>query len=159
MDLKSSARDREAFSKLLATADVLIESFRPGVMSRLGLGLESLRLQYPRLIVCSVSGMIACASRELPGLLIARPACPLPFPAHSRPPPLHLSPGYGQTGPLALAAGHDINYMARAGAFDLMDPASIAPLPVQVADLLGGAWPAALQIGKACFSCAQRETL
>lgn len=58
-----------------------------------------------------------------------------------------ISAGYGQTGPLAKAAGHDINYVARAGVFDMMPPSTLSPLPVQVADLMGGSWPAALQIG------------
>lgn len=47
---------REAFLKLLETADVLIVNFRSGVMERLGLGIESLRKRYPGLIVCSITG-------------------------------------------------------------------------------------------------------
>lgn len=47
---------REALLRLVDQADVLIESFRPGVMSRLGLAHETLRERNPRLIVCSISG-------------------------------------------------------------------------------------------------------
>lgn len=41
---------------LLATADVLVEQFRPGVMERLGLGYEQLRRENEGLIYCSISG-------------------------------------------------------------------------------------------------------
>ena len=50
------ARDRATFDVLLEHADVLVESFRPGVVERLGFGPEDLRKRYPRLIVCSISG-------------------------------------------------------------------------------------------------------
>ena len=44
------------FLQLVETADVLLESFRPGVMERLGLGYETLAGKNPRLIYCSLSG-------------------------------------------------------------------------------------------------------
>ncbi len=47
---------REAFFKLAQTADVLIESFRPGVTERLGIDEATMRRQNPRLIYCSISG-------------------------------------------------------------------------------------------------------
>jgi CoA:oxalate CoA-transferase len=47
---------KEIFQKLVATADVLVENFRPGVMARLGLGYETLREINPRLIYCAISG-------------------------------------------------------------------------------------------------------
>jgi alpha-methylacyl-CoA racemase len=50
------ARGREALLRLVASADVLIESFRPGVLARLGLAHETLRERNPRLIVCAISG-------------------------------------------------------------------------------------------------------
>lgn len=53
IDLKQS---RESFLKLVATTDVLIEGFRPGVMDRLGLGYETLRAEYPRLIYVALTG-------------------------------------------------------------------------------------------------------
>lgn len=46
----------EILRKLVATADVLIENFRPGVMDRLGLGAAALMELNPRLIYCAVSG-------------------------------------------------------------------------------------------------------
>ena len=52
-DLKSEA-GVAAFRKLAATADVLVESFRPGVMDRLGVGYDSLGADLPRLVYCSV---------------------------------------------------------------------------------------------------------
>ena len=42
--------------RLAATADVLIEAFRPGVMERRGLGAEKLRADNPRLVYCSLTG-------------------------------------------------------------------------------------------------------
>jgi CoA:oxalate CoA-transferase len=50
------ARGKEAFHKLVATTDVLVENFRPGVMERLGLGYEALLAHKPRLIYCAISG-------------------------------------------------------------------------------------------------------
>ncbi len=44
------------FLRLLKTADVLVENFRPGVMARLGLGYEALKADHPRLIYCAISG-------------------------------------------------------------------------------------------------------
>ena len=42
--------------QLAGRADVLIESFRPGVAARLGIGHKALRERYPRLVYCSLSG-------------------------------------------------------------------------------------------------------
>ncbi|WPB56880.1 CoA transferase [Xylophilus sp. GOD-11R] len=55
LDLKQP-RGKEIFRRLVATADVLVENFRPGVMQRLGLGYESLLESQPRLIYCAISG-------------------------------------------------------------------------------------------------------
>lgn len=99
MDLKNE-RERESFHELVRGADVLMESFRPGVMSRLGLGYEHLQPLNPRLVYCSLSG-------------------------------------FGTGVPLESAAGHDINYLARAGA--LHHGNGVAPsLNVQMADGAGG---------------------
>lgn len=77
VDLKSpSAQDR--VRTLVAGADVLLESFRPGVLERLGLGRQLLTEANPRLIHCALSG-------------------------------------FGQNGPLARKAAHDLNYMAAGG--------------------------------------------
>ena len=54
LDLK----DPEAIAilkKMVADADILVESYRPGVMDRLGLGYETLKELNPRLIYCSIS--------------------------------------------------------------------------------------------------------
>jgi len=95
---------REAFSRLAARYDVLVESFRPGVMKRLGLGYDALAERNPRLVYCAITG-------------------------------------YGQTGPLADRAGHDLNYLARAGVLGVSGPTGGPPqVPgVQVADVGGGA--------------------
>ena len=47
---------REIFLKLVGTADVVVENFRPGVMERLGLGYDRLRSARPDLICCAISG-------------------------------------------------------------------------------------------------------
>ncbi|HKX95392.1 MAG TPA: CoA transferase [Methylibium sp.] len=77
-DLKDEAQ-RARVHELVAQADVLVESYRPGVMARLGLDYASLRERFPRLVYVSLSG-------------------------------------YGQEGPWARLPGHDINYLAAAGA-------------------------------------------
>ncbi|MGB9825467.1 MAG: CaiB/BaiF CoA transferase family protein [Desulfofundulus sp.] len=107
-------RGREIFLRLVREYDVLIESFRPGVMERLGLGYDVLSAENPRLVFCSLSG-------------------------------------YGQDGPYSRRPGHDINYMAIAGALGLTGHRAGPPvLPgVQVADLSGGLM-AAVGILAAC---------
>lgn len=47
---------RAAFERLVARADVVMESFRPGVMERLGVGPERLRAMNERLVYCAISG-------------------------------------------------------------------------------------------------------
>jgi crotonobetainyl-CoA:carnitine CoA-transferase CaiB-like acyl-CoA transferase len=74
LDLKSDT-GRETLSALIVDADILLESFRPGVLARLGFDRDKLDSLNPRLIHCALSG-------------------------------------YGQEGPYALRAGHDINYCA-----------------------------------------------
>jgi crotonobetainyl-CoA:carnitine CoA-transferase CaiB-like acyl-CoA transferase len=54
LDLKKPD-DREALLRLVDTADVFLESFRPGVAERLGVGAEALRARNPRLVYCSIS--------------------------------------------------------------------------------------------------------
>jgi len=54
-DLKADT-GREAFLALAKDADVVIESFRPGVVDRLGIGYEALRAVNPRIVLCSTSG-------------------------------------------------------------------------------------------------------
>ncbi len=50
------AGDNAFLHRLLAAADVLIEGFRPGTLSRLGFDLTALRVRHPGLIICSISG-------------------------------------------------------------------------------------------------------
>ncbi len=97
-DLKDE-RDRRAVLKLCASADVVMEGFRPGVMDRMGLGYELLSSRNPRLIYVAITG-------------------------------------FGQD---ALRAGHDINYLALAGALDLIGwPAGPLAIPgFQIADIGG----------------------
>jgi alpha-methylacyl-CoA racemase len=111
LDLASDD-DKATFLALVARADVVIESFRPGVLEKLGLAPAVLLSENPSLVVCRISG-------------------------------------FGQEGPLAKRAGHDLGYAARAGVLGMMKAPST--LPVQVADLCGGAWPAALQIVAALY--------
>jgi formyl-CoA transferase len=55
LDLKSPL-GVEVLKKLVATADVLVENYRPGVAKRLGVDYETLRAINPRLVYCSISG-------------------------------------------------------------------------------------------------------
>ncbi len=104
LDLKKP-EGREACKRLVASYDVLFDQFRPGVLSRLGLGHEELRKENERLIICCLTG-------------------------------------YGQTGPLAHRAGHDLNYLARSGILSTQGPVGGPPqVPgVQLADISGGMW-------------------
>jgi len=107
LDLKLPA-GHAAFVRLAAKADVVVESFRPGVMDKLGLGYAALAAHNPNLVMCSISG-------------------------------------YGQTGPYAHRAGHDLDYIALAGVLAMTGDAGGPPrMPgVQIADLAGGAlWSA-----------------
>jgi alpha-methylacyl-CoA racemase len=55
LNLKEEA-GREVLLRLVREYDVLLESFRPGVMDRLGVGPERLRRENPRLVYCAISG-------------------------------------------------------------------------------------------------------
>ncbi len=55
LNLKSP-QGREIFLRMLRQADVVLESFRPGVMERLGLGYEQLKDIHPGLVYCAISG-------------------------------------------------------------------------------------------------------
>jgi crotonobetainyl-CoA:carnitine CoA-transferase CaiB-like acyl-CoA transferase len=103
LDLKRAGA-RSVLAALLERADVLLESFRPGTLGRLGLDPRELARRFPRLVVCSLSG-------------------------------------FGQEGPEAGRAGHDLTYQAMAGT---LAPAGRAPA-VPVADV-AGAWSAATAI-------------
>jgi len=119
LNLKSE-EGRELFKRLAATADVVVEGNRPGVMDRLGLGWETLRAIRPGLVLCSITG-------------------------------------YGQDGPFAQRAGHDLNYMATAGALSLNAGPGGAPHPlaVQVADIGAGGVGAAAAILSALLAVAR----
>lgn len=119
IDLKTEA-GVAAVRRLVATAQVLVESFRPGVLARLGLGWEQARAINPALIYCSITG-------------------------------------YGQEGPLAQKAGHDINYQCMGGVVgqNSIDGSRPSPGAVPVADLGGGALTSAVGILAALYD-AQR---
>lgn len=50
------ARGQDVLKRLVKTADVFVENYRPGVLDRLGLGYEVLRAENPALIYCAISG-------------------------------------------------------------------------------------------------------
>ncbi|TKC20161.1 CaiB/BaiF CoA transferase family protein [Robertmurraya kyonggiensis] len=67
LDLKSE-NGKTIFLELVMTADVLIESFRPGVMERLNLGYEVLKSYNPKLIYCAITGYGQTGPlRDVPG--------------------------------------------------------------------------------------------
>lgn len=55
LDIRTPA-GKEILGRLIASADVLVENFRPGTMARLGFGFEQVHAKYPALIYCSISG-------------------------------------------------------------------------------------------------------
>jgi len=89
--------------RLVGEYDIVIEQFRPGVMAKLGLDYESLKMTNPSLIYCSLTG-------------------------------------YGQTGPMRNRAGHDINYLARAGVAACSGRKETGPglCGIQIADVASG---------------------
>ena len=64
LDLKSP-EGKAAFLSLVPKYDVLVESFRPGVMDKLGLGYQTLSKLHPSLIYCSISGFGATGPDRL----------------------------------------------------------------------------------------------
>jgi crotonobetainyl-CoA:carnitine CoA-transferase CaiB-like acyl-CoA transferase len=118
LDLKRDD-DRARCLDLARDADALVESFRPGVAERLGLGYGAVRERNPTIVYCSVSG-------------------------------------YGALGPLAPLPGHDVNYLAYAGA---LRPSGGEPRQptVPMADLAGGL-AAALTIAAACLGARLHGT-
>ena len=55
LNLKSDG-GREALLRLVREADVVLESFRPGVLDRLGVGYEALKAENPQIIHCAITG-------------------------------------------------------------------------------------------------------
>lgn len=91
LNLKSEAGIKAA-RKLIDTADIVIEGFRPGVMEKLGLGPAVFESSNSKLIYGRMTG-------------------------------------WGQTGPLSQAAGHDINYIAITGALGAIGTKDSGPVP------------------------------
>ena len=101
VDLKQAAGVETALT-LVAAADLLIESFRPGVAERLGIGPDACWQRRPQLVYGRMTG-------------------------------------WGQDGPLARAAGHDIGYIAPTGALHAIGAADGAPqIPVNLLGDFGG---------------------
>jgi alpha-methylacyl-CoA racemase len=110
-DLKAP-EGREAFLRLADTADVIIESFRPGVVSKLGIAYDAVSARNPRVVYCSTTG-------------------------------------FGQDGPHAHWAGHDLNYLGVGGYLDCTGPAENGGPPIPgatVADSAGGGMHAVMAI-------------
>ena len=101
LNLKDSA-DLDLVWRLLDSADVVLDPYRPGVAERLGLGPEPVRERNPRLVFVRMTG-------------------------------------WGQTGPLAHAAGHDINYISIAGALGALgEEGEFPPIPLNLVGDYGG---------------------
>jgi crotonobetainyl-CoA:carnitine CoA-transferase CaiB-like acyl-CoA transferase len=67
VDLKH-AKGRAIVDKLVATADVVTENFRPGALDKIGLGYEALSARHPRLIYCTLKGFLAGPYDHRPAL-------------------------------------------------------------------------------------------
>jgi len=104
-------KGRQIFYRLAEWADVILETYRPGVVKRLGVDYETVSKLNPRVIYCSISG-------------------------------------YGQDGPYAQRAGHDLNYVSLAGMAGLFGSREGSPVypSVQIADLAGGTSQATIAI-------------
>lgn len=63
----SDPRDRGAALELATRADVVVENFRPGSLSRFGLGYDSLSRVNPAVVYCSISGFGSGAGADKPG--------------------------------------------------------------------------------------------
>jgi crotonobetainyl-CoA:carnitine CoA-transferase CaiB-like acyl-CoA transferase len=63
----STDEGRAAIRELAATADVLVENFRPGLLDGMGLGYDELAAANPRLVYCSVTGFGRDGGAALPG--------------------------------------------------------------------------------------------
>jgi len=68
LDLKNSEDAQGVPRATVCTADVLVESFSPGTMRRLGVSYDDLRTANPRLVYCSITGTAPRASTR-PGRL------------------------------------------------------------------------------------------
>jgi crotonobetainyl-CoA:carnitine CoA-transferase CaiB-like acyl-CoA transferase len=55
VDIRASA-GKQILWRLIESADVLVENFRPGTMARIGFGFEQVHARYPALVYCSISG-------------------------------------------------------------------------------------------------------
>ncbi len=66
LDLRSP-EGLERARELAASADVVIENFKPGTMEKFGLGYEAVAEQNPGVVYCSISGFGDAAGKELPG--------------------------------------------------------------------------------------------
>ncbi len=119
IDLKS-AEGVALARKIAASADGIIEGFRPGVMERLGLGPDELLADNPKLVYGRMTG-------------------------------------WGQTGPYAPYAGHDINYIALAGALAHFGRAGGKPTPPinMVGDFGGGGMMLAFGMVSALLNVAR----
>src|SRR5213079_3056632 len=116
IDLKSEDGHAD-FLLLCKDADAVVESYRPGVAARLGIGYEDVREANPRIVYASLSG-------------------------------------YGQDGPYAQWAGHDLNYLAVGGFLGTQGrrPDGGPAIPgATIADGAGGGLHAALSICAALF--------
>ena len=115
LDLKQPGA-LQAVLKLIDSADVVVEGFRPGVMERLGLGPDVCLSRNPRLVYGRMTG-------------------------------------WGQSGPMAAAAGHDINYIALSGALHAIGTIGqpLAPLNL-VGDFGGGGMLLAVGVLSAVLS-------
>lgn len=66
IDLSTADGKDEAW-QIIAESDVVIENFRPGTMSSLGLGYDEVSRRFPRIVYCSITGFGSGAGADLPG--------------------------------------------------------------------------------------------
>jgi CoA:oxalate CoA-transferase len=135
LDLKAPA-DRAIFEQLLATADVLVENFRPGTMEKLGYDWPALHARFPRLVFTSVSGFGQTgpySKRPAYDMVVQAMGGIMSLTGHPGAPPTRVGVSIGDLGAGLYAAIGTQAALLQRGRTGLGDRVDVAMLDCQVA--------------------------